>query len=152
MHAAFSSLPALSAGDAMLCRLGIQDSLPVVTPRPRPLAVTEACALVLREGAVLVVQRNDKGLWSGFWEFPTINLEGADPAGRSFGADVSLAEGVERLTGIFVRTRPQIKTLTYTVTRHRVVLRVHLAHAISGRLRPGPGMVDAPLGHHVGTG
>lgn len=131
---------------AMLCaarRLGIQDSLPVATPRPRPLAVTEACALVVREGSVLVVQRNDEGLWSGFWEFPTINLEGADPAGRSFGTAVSLSEGVERLTGIRVRTGPEIKTLTYAVTRHRVVLRVHLAHACSGSLKPGPGLVDA---------
>ena len=60
-------------------RLGIQDSVPVVAPRPRPLAVTEACALVMHEGAVLVVQRNDAGLWARFWEFPTINLGGADP-------------------------------------------------------------------------
>jgi A/G-specific adenine glycosylase len=129
----------------MLCaarRLGIQDSLPIATPRPSPQAVTEACALVVREGSVLVVQRNDQGLWSGFWEFPTINLEGADPAGRSFGAVVSLSEGVERLTGIRVRTGPEIKRLTYAVTRHRVVLRVHVAHACSGSLKPGPGLVD----------
>jgi len=131
---------------ASLCaarRRGIQDSVPVVTPRPRPLAVTEACALVVREGTVLVVQRSDGGLWSRFWEFPTINLEGADPAGRSFGASVSLSEGVERLTGIRVRVGPEIKTLTYAVTRHRVVLRVHLAQACSGSLQPGPGLVDA---------
>ena len=130
----------------MLCaarQLGIQDSLPVVTPRPRPLPVIETCALVVRKACVLVVQRNDAGLWSGFWEFPTINLDGADPAGRSFGAAVGLSEGVERLTGIHVRTGPEIKRLTYAVTRHRVVLRVHLAHACSGSLRPGPGLVDA---------
>ena len=38
---------------ASLCaarRRGIQDSVPVVTPRPRPLAVTEACALVVPRG------------------------------------------------------------------------------------------------------
>jgi len=131
---------------ASLCaarRLGIQDSVPVVTPRPRPLAVTEACAVVVREGTVLVVQRSDGGLWSRFWEFPTINLEGADPAGRSCGASVSLSEGVQRLTGIRVRVGPEIKTLTYAVTRHRVVLRVHLAQARSGSLQPGPGLVDA---------
>ena len=129
-------------------RLGIQDSLPVVTPKPPPLAVTEALSAWPRTGNVLVVQRNNEGLWSGFWEFPTINLEGADPAGRSFGAAVSLSEGVERLTGISVRTGPEIKTLTYAVTRHRVVLKVHLAHARSGSLRPGPGLVDV---RRVGT-
>jgi len=131
---------------ASLCaarRLGIQDSLPVVAPRPRPLAVTEACAVVVRDGTVLIVQRSEGGLWSRFWEFPTINLEGADPAGRSFGASVSLAEGVQRLTGIRARIGPEIKTLTYTVTRHRVVLRVHVAQGSSGELKPGPGLADA---------
>ncbi|MGO9814635.1 MAG: NUDIX domain-containing protein, partial [Isosphaeraceae bacterium] len=131
---------------ASLCgarRLAVHDSVPLVTPRPRPLAVTEACAVVVRQGTVLIVQRSDKGLWSRFWEFPTINLAGADPAGRSFGAVVSLSEGVERLTGIRVRVGPEIKKLTYAVTRHRVVLRVHLAQACSGSLQPGPGLVDA---------
>ncbi len=131
---------------ASLClarKLGIQDALPLVSPRPRPLAVTEACALVVRDGSVLLVQRNDGGLWSKFWEFPTINLEGADPAGRSFDAPVSLAEGVARLTGIRVRIGSEIKTLIYSVTRHRVVLRAYRAQSCSGRLRPGPGMADA---------
>jgi len=131
---------------ASLCaarRLGIQDSLPVMTPRPRPLAVTEACAIVVRRGTVLIVQRGDRGLWPRFWEFPTINLEGADPAGRSFGAPVCLAEGVARLTGIRVRIGPEIRKVTYAVTRHRVVLRGHLAQFCSGSLQPGPGLVDA---------
>jgi A/G-specific adenine glycosylase len=124
-------------------RLGIQDSVPHATPRPRPLTVTEACAVVVREGTVLVVQRADAGLWANFWEFPTINLEGADPAGRSFAAPVSLSEGVHRLTGIRVRLGPEIKTLTYAVTKHRVELRVHLGQAGSGSLQPGPGLTDA---------
>ena len=65
---------------------------------------------------------------------------------------MSLSQGVERLTGIRVRIGPEIKTLTYAVTRHRVVLLVHLAHAYSGSLQPGPGLLDAALGRHVGTG
>ena len=124
-------------------RLGIQDSIPVLSPRPRPLAVTEACALVVHHRSVLLVQRSDGGLWSGFWEFPTINLSGADPAGRSSGLPINLSDGVERLTGIRVRIGPEIKTLSYTVTRHRVVLRVHLARACSDRPRPGAGLSDA---------
>ena len=31
-------------------RLGLQDRLPIVTPKPKPLAVTEACAIVASEG------------------------------------------------------------------------------------------------------
>ena len=72
-----------------------------------------------------------------------MNLEGADPAGRSFGHPVGLDEGIERLTGIRVRIRPEIREITYAVTKHRVRLRVHIAEAVSGRLKPGPGFADA---------
>ncbi len=114
-----------------------------MTPKPPPLAVTEASAIVVRDGQVLIVQRGLGGLWEQFWEFPTIHLEGADPAGRSFGSPVDLAEGVERLTGIRVRVGQTIKTLSYSVTNHRVKLIVHLANALSGTPTPGPGLVDA---------
>ncbi len=67
-------------------RLGLQDRLPIVTPKPPPLDVTESTAIVVHEGHVLIVQRGLGGLWEQFWEFPTIHLDGADPAGRSFGA------------------------------------------------------------------
>ncbi|MGC8639113.1 MAG: A/G-specific adenine glycosylase [Isosphaeraceae bacterium] len=124
-------------------RLGLQDVLPVNSPRPAPLMVIEACAVVVQDGAVLVVRRKEGGLWSKFWEFPTVNLDGADPAGRSFGHPVDLTEGIKRLTGIQVRLGPEVHTLTYTVTKHRVCLRVHFGEAVSGALTPGPGLTDA---------
>src|SRR5262249_6507464 len=64
---------------ASLClarRLGLQDRLPEVTPKPPPLAVTEACAVVVRQGRVLIVQRGLGRLWEQFWEFPTIHQAG----------------------------------------------------------------------------
>jgi A/G-specific adenine glycosylase len=124
-------------------RLGLQDSLPLVARRPPALAVSEACALVVQNDRLLILQRNEGGLWAGFWEFPTINLEGADPAGRSFGHRVSLAEGIKRLTGIRAAVGPEIKTLTYSVTKHRVCLSVHRARALSGKLKPGAGFREA---------
>jgi A/G-specific adenine glycosylase len=124
-------------------RLGLQDTLPTVAPKPPPLAVAEACVLVVREGRLLIVQRKAGGLWANFWEFPTIHLSGADPAGRSWGQPVSLGEGLKRLTGIRAQVGPEIKTLTYSVTKHRVKLRVHLADRSSGELQPGPDLCDA---------
>jgi A/G-specific adenine glycosylase len=121
-------------------RLGLQEKLPNVTPKPPPLAVTEACAVVVCDGRILMVQRGKQGLWPSFWEFPTINLEGADPAGRSFGQTVTLAEGVKRLTGIRVEIGPELNTLTYSVTRYRVVLKAYLALTLSQILKPGPGL------------
>ena len=123
-------------------RLGLENVLPVSSPKPAPIKAVEACALVMSEGAVLLVQRKDGGLWSRFWEFPTVNLEGADPAGRSFDQPVDLAEGIQRLTGIRAQVGPEIHSLTYAVTKFRVHLRVHLATAVSGKLKPGPGLAD----------
>jgi A/G-specific adenine glycosylase len=128
-------------------KLGLQDSLPVVAAKPPPLAVSEACALVVREDRLLIVRRKAEGLWAGFWEFPTINLDGADPARRSFGEPVGLAEGVERLTGIRARIGPEVKRLNYSVTKHRVELRVHLGEALSDEPRPGPGLSEARWVH-----
>jgi len=121
-------------------KLGLQDELPRIAPRPAPLAVEEACAVVVREGKTLMVRRKSTGLWGGFWEFPTIHRDGADPAGRSFGEPVDLAEGARRLTGIRVEVGDLAKTLNYGVTRHRVRLLAHKAVALSGEPRPGPGL------------
>lgn len=123
-------------------RLGLQDELPRIAPRPAPLAVEESCAVAVREGKILMVRRASSGLWGGFWEFPTIHREGADPAGRSFGEPVDLAEGVHRLTGIRIKPGEPAKTLAYTVTRHRVQLCAHAAVALSGEPQPGPGLSE----------
>jgi A/G-specific adenine glycosylase len=131
------------AGECRARALGIQEQVPVVASKPPPLAVTEACALVTRGGRWLIVQRGPGGLWEQFWEFPTIHLAGADPAGRSFGVPVDLAEGVVRLTGAQARIGPLVTTIRYTVTRHRVELRAYRAAGLTQPLVPGPGLVRA---------
>ena len=55
---------------------------------------------------------------------------------------MSLAHGVERLTGIRRRIGPEVKRLTYSVTKHRVELRAHVARGSSGELKPGPGFSE----------
>ncbi|MHC5538183.1 NUDIX domain-containing protein, partial [Singulisphaera rosea] len=111
-----------------------------LAPKPPPLAVSEACALVVRGSQILIVQRGVGGLWERFWEFPTIHLAGADPAGRSFGRPVTLEDGVRLLTGLEVRGGPIVQTIRFGVTKHRVQLDAHRARAIGGELEPGPGL------------
>jgi A/G-specific adenine glycosylase len=123
-------------------QLGLQESLPVTTPKPPPLEVEEACALVTRAGRLLIVQRAAGGLWEGFWEFPTIHLSGADPGGRSFGVPVDLAEGVRRLTGVTARVGPLGHSVRFSVTKHRVRLDAYLAEGLSDASGPGPGLVQ----------
>lgn len=131
------------ASDCRARELGIQDELPVLAPKPPPLAVAEACALVVRGSQVLIVQRGAGGLWEHFWEFPAIHLSGADPAGRSFGRPVTLDEGVRLLTGLEVRVGPIVQTVRFGVTKHRVQLDAYRAQALGGDLEPGPGLARA---------
>jgi A/G-specific adenine glycosylase len=129
-----------------LCRaraLGVQESLPVKSRRPAPLEVVEACTLVTRRGRILIVQRAPGRLWEHLWEFPTVHIAGADPAGRGFGESVEIAEGVRRLTGIAVDVGPLVRTVNFSVTKHRVRLDVHSGIGLSQKLKPGPGLVAA---------
>ena len=131
---------------AALCearRLGLQDELPVIPPKPPALLVAEACVVLLRKDQVLILQRAEAGLWEQFWEFPTIHLSGADPAARSFGSPVELPEGIQRLTGIHAQVGPPVHTFRFGVTNHRVTMHVHIGRAISGRLKAGPGFGEA---------
>ncbi len=130
--------------------LGLQDALPVTTPKPPPLDSVEVAALVVREGRVLIVERGSGGLWAGFWEFPTIHRSGADPAGRSFaGESIDLAEGVRRLTGVRAEVGPVVQRFKYGVTRHRVSLDAHRARGLSDSLTPGAGMARAAWEHRA---
>ncbi len=119
--------------------LRLEDSIPEARSRPAMLEVSEACGAIARKQAWLLLQREDGGLWEGFWEFPTIHVAGADPAGRSFQEPVSLSDGLARLTGIKAQIGPVETTIRYTVTRHKVKLAVHRGVASEGKARPGRG-------------
>jgi A/G-specific adenine glycosylase len=130
------------AGECLARAEGLQDTLPVLAGRAKPLDVEEACAVVERAGRWLIIQRGAGGLWAGFWELPTIHVAGADPAGRSFGESVTLDEGVRRLTGVRVRLGPELQKVRYTVTKHRVTLTAFGAEGLDEATTPGPGVAS----------
>jgi A/G-specific adenine glycosylase len=124
-------------------KLGMQDRLPVMLPKAPPLAVSEACVILVRSKRVLILQRGAGGLWEHFWEFPTLNLSGANPAARPTATLANLGGALSNLTGVTAQIGPPAKTLNYSVTNHRVELTAHLAPALRGTARPGPGFLDA---------
>ena len=131
---------------ASLCRarqLGLQDRLPTKTAKPLPLPVTEAAVVLLRKGRILILERAPGGLWERFWEFPTVHLEGVNPAGRLTGHALDLSESIRRVTGITALVSAPKKTIAYSVTKHRVKLFVHVAQALAGDEKPGPGLTQA---------
>ena len=123
--------------------LGLQDRLPAKVSKAPPLEVAEACALVRCEDRLLVVQRPDGGLWAGFWEFPTIHVSGADPAGRSIGRSEDLAAGVRRLTGVEIAAPHPVRSVKFSVTKHRVTLSAYQATARDERIIPDAGCAAA---------
>lgn len=124
--------------------LGIQEEVPVVRPKAPPLIAAEAAALVFHERRILIVRRARGGLWENFWEFPTIHVSGADPAGRAFEeGTVTLDEGLRRIARIDARIGEVVKTLNYTVTRHRVRLDAYLGVSMGGEPQPGEGFSEA---------
>lgn len=131
------------AKDCRSREMGVQDRIPVATPRVPPKEVSESCAIVSRSGKVLIVRRGPGRLWEHFWEFPTIHVAGVDPAGRSLGEPVDLAEGVRRLAGVRAAIGPTTATIKFGVTTHRVTLEAHPGTWLEGDPRPGPGLVDA---------
>jgi A/G-specific adenine glycosylase len=124
-------------------RLGIQDRLPVMLEKSPPLSVKETCVILESRMRILIVQRGFGGLWEQFWEFPTLHLDGANPACRTIGLAIDLAKGFRHVTGVEARIGPPVRTLKYSVTNHRVELIAQVGHALSGTAKPGPGLIDA---------
>jgi A/G-specific adenine glycosylase len=132
------------AGECVSRKLGVQDRIPVATPKAAPKLVAEASALVVRGGKLLIVKRGAGRLWEHFWEFPTVHVAGPDPAGRLPGVGGSdLGEGVFRLTGVRASIGPVARTVRFGVTSHRVTLEAHDASWLEGEPTPGPGLVQA---------
>ena len=48
---------------------GLQEALPAKKPKPRTVRVTERCALITRDGAVLLEHQNGSR-WRGLWKLP----------------------------------------------------------------------------------
>lgn len=133
------------SGECTARREGLQDRLPVAKVKPPPKEVAEACAVIRRDGRYLLLQRGAGRLWEHFWEFPTLHVAGADPAGRSPGATAGAdrAAGFERLTGVRVELGPAEATIRYGVTTYRVALEVHRARDLGGEPAPRPGWLSA---------
>ena len=122
--------------------LGNQESLPVKTPRPKPIAGAEICVLIRGREGVLITQRGKGVLWENFWEFPTVWLEGSNPSGRgkAGAGDEGLAADILGLTGLRIRLGEELGRVGYTVTRHRMRLTARAAFLKGGVAQTGPGI------------
>ena len=105
--------------------------------------VTEAAVVLVRSGRVLILERGagrSVGAILGIPDRAPRRGQSGRPAAGHAG---DLQEAIKRVTGITARIGPPMKTIAYSVTKHRVKLIVHLARAPSGDARAGPGPGDA---------
>ena len=59
-------------------KLGLQEALPVLAPRPKVPHLTVAAAVVRRADTVLIAQRAQNDLLGGMWEFPGGTVENGE--------------------------------------------------------------------------
>lgn len=60
----------------LACERGVQEVLPVRSPKKAPVKVSLAAALLEQDGRYLICQRPASGLLAGMWEFPSVELDG----------------------------------------------------------------------------
>lgn len=100
---------------------GLQQTLPVRTPRRPPADEQVAVGVVLRGGAVLMRPRPAKGLLGGLWGLPEVVCVADDPTGaqRALGAAV----GIELAAG------QPLAPVRHVYTHKRVLYRPFLMRA-----------------------
>ncbi|MEM7682309.1 MAG: A/G-specific adenine glycosylase [Planctomycetota bacterium] len=121
---------------------GDPESLPNKT-KPKPLRVEHHDVVALPRGDKLLwAQRPDAGLWSAMWQMPT--LQSADPPSQS-----ALIDWAKQTTGLNTDLPAEpLDVFEHLTTHKRLRYRVHLARAVSGRLRKGAGVWRSPEQTH----
>jgi A/G-specific adenine glycosylase len=108
---------------------GLQESIPARTPKPDITRVTEAAAVIHRNGSALLVQRPAGGRWAGLWEFPHAPLQdGETPEAAAVRIAADLA-------GIEARLGSELLTFQHGITRYRITLTSFELHHVSGEFR-----------------
>lgn len=115
---------------------GIAETIPVRAPKAPPKPGEELSLIITRptDGAILMLNRTDRGLWANFWELPTFTTGGADPARR---ADAGFAcrgpsdlnSLVEAILGLSIAEARPLgeKPIRYGVTTHKMTLNLYQA-------------------------
>ncbi|MDP3936511.1 MAG: NUDIX domain-containing protein, partial [Deltaproteobacteria bacterium] len=112
-------------------KLGEVDHYPVRGDRRKVPIVQGICAIVQRGNKVLFVQRPEKGLLGGLWEFPTAELRGWKP--RAGTAE----EFVHEMLGLEGSVEATLGVIRHVFTHRDLRLHIFIFQAKGGRLRVG---------------
>lgn len=104
-------------------RDGLVRDLPETGPRPAPVRVTAATALVRSGSKYLVFQRVDTGLMRDLWEFPTGECSAREKP------RAAIAREARERYGIDIEVREEVARVRHTIMNRRIIL-----HAFAARL------------------
>jgi A/G-specific adenine glycosylase len=114
-------------GDCAAQRRGLQSRIPAPKARAQRQRLDLACAAVLRDGAILLGRRSEKGLFGGLWELPSAELfEDAPPATAL------------RSIGFVVLERDPIAKVRRTLTHRELHLAIYGCRRVERIASPYP--------------
>jgi A/G-specific adenine glycosylase len=108
-------------------KLGITQSIPARTEKPRTVHVRELAVIIRKRDRVLLVRRPQVGRWVGLWEFPHVQV------GNGERREQEAARQVQSLTGLSIQFEDEVTTLRHSVTHHRITLSCRQARHRAGR-------------------
>lgn len=118
---------------------GLQDQVPVLTPRMEYVARQDALVMV-RRGRKLLLRKCAAGEhWTGLWDFPRVTLSQGDAATPLAAAACRrIEQQFRREWGIEVQVEPAGKRLKHAVTKYRITLDCYRGKLL-GRFPQGEG-------------
>ncbi len=110
-------------------RKGLTGSLPVKGRAAKAPHYTEAVAVILRRGKVLICRRHEAGLLGGLWEFPGGRREGRESLEKT------LTRGVWEQTGLDLDSIHKCGRVTHAYSHFKLTLHVFECTASAGRAK-----------------
>jgi len=98
--------------------------------RPAPPLRRWAACVIERDGRVLMTRRPAKGLLGGFWEFPCISIDEAEPR------ENTIVVALRRAAGINVSSASRLAVVDHTYTHFRLRMNVYRCGLQDGPIRP----------------
>jgi len=94
--------------------------------KTEPAEIEVGCAVIVRQGRLLIAQRSPGSHLGGYWEFPG----GKREKGESI--EACLAREVMEELGVVIRPRQEIRVTRYVYPGRTLVLRFFLCDYVSG--------------------
>jgi A/G-specific adenine glycosylase len=115
---------------------GIQEKLPVLTPRMEYQSRHDALAIVSRNDRYLLRKCGAGENWTGLWDFPRVTLGEPTAESRRVSLEDQVAERMKTEFGLKLAVEPSTKRLRHAVTKYRITLDCFRGR-IEGRLPAG---------------